>query len=70
MPPCPDRSVNSSTDVWHYQDSLFERCGWLEPAEMKRPAMPAGDAVMAGLPANSVSKGKGECRWVRLRVYI
>jgi hypothetical protein len=31
---------------------------------MKRPAMPAGDAVMAGLPANSVSKGKGECRWV------
>jgi hypothetical protein len=32
---------------------------WLEPAEMKRPAMPAGDAVMAGLPANSVSKGKG-----------
>ena len=31
---------------------------------MKRPAMPAGDAVMAGLPANSVSKGEGECRWV------
>jgi hypothetical protein len=59
-----------------FQDSLFERCGWLEPemwlepAEMKRPAMPAGDAVMAGLPANSVSKGKGRVPVGTLGVYI
>jgi hypothetical protein len=41
---------------------------------MKRPAMPAGDAVMAGLPANSCQRGResaGEyTKTVHLRAMI
>lgn len=43
---------------------------WLEPAEMKRPAMPAGEAVMAGLPANSVSKGRESAGGYIKSVYL
>jgi len=40
------------------------------PAEMKRPAMPAGDAVMAGLPANSCQRGRESAGGYIKTVYL
>ena len=45
-------------------NSLFKKCGWLEPAEMKSPAMPAGMRSWRSCRRTLV-KGEGrECRWV------